>query len=152
MGKLVPLLRGVWLKANTGEWDFHYDPSDIGFRAMIRDQETFDSLIGIVRTRYLLEDTTPVALTYQFPNWMLVPCGERTPPENILSDADVLQFMSVRIGYPELTIFVTVGSEAVATYQFQCRATFMVGGSSNLGGDIHSELGDEIPGYHSMLS
>ncbi|VVB01513.1 unnamed protein product [Arabis nemorensis] len=67
MGKLVRLVRGIWVKAETGEWDFKYDPSDRGFGVMIWENETLESLMGVVRTRYLLLHTTPVVLTYQYP-------------------------------------------------------------------------------------
>ncbi|VVB02015.1 unnamed protein product [Arabis nemorensis] len=47
-------------------------------------------------------------------------------PTNIKIDCDVTLFMAVRFSYPELTMCVTVGAEAVATYEFQCRTSFTV--------------------------
>lgn len=76
---------------------------------MIREDEIFDSLISIVRISYLLEATTPIVLTYEFLEWMLVPDGNQTPPIDILSNANVELFMSVRVIYLELSIYVTLG-------------------------------------------
>ncbi|CAN6855805.1 unnamed protein product [Brassica oleracea] len=69
MGKLVRLWWGEWNKEEDGTWNFHPDPMDFGFKAMIRDNETFESLVSIVRMRYVVGERTPIVLFYQFPSW-----------------------------------------------------------------------------------
>lgn len=118
MGKLVQFQRGLWVKTTSGDWEFRSNPSDLGFGVMVSENETFESLITIVRTRYLLEATTPVVLTYQFSDSMLAPNGMFPGSVDIMSTSYVFFFMGVRICYPELAIYVTVGAEAVASYQF----------------------------------
>lgn len=145
MGKLVKLQRGLWVKTSSGDWEFRSDPSDLGFGAMLRENETFESLMTIARTQYLLEATTPVVLTYQFPHCMLAPNGMFPAPIDILSTSDVFLFMEVRLCYPKLTIYVTVGAETVASYQFQCRTTFMIGGTSYLPGGSSAIAEEQRP-------
>lgn len=135
------------MKSETREWGFRYDPSDLGFGATIRENKTFEGLQGIVRTRYLLLDTTLLCMTYQYPDWMLVLYGWRTPPINILTDSDVHYFMSVRMNNLDLPIYATYGAEAVANYQFHCGSTFSVGGTSYLLPDSGPGLREEIPEY-----
>lgn len=101
MEKLVRLLYGLWVKTEIGVWEFRSDQADLGFRAMIQKNETFDSLMAIMRTR-----------------WMLGSDENMTALVNILSTLDVFLYMGMRVGQTELTIYVTVGAEAVASYQF----------------------------------
>lgn len=44
------------------------DPFDFGFSVMIRDNETVESLLNIVKMQYDLEEQTPIFLFYQFPD------------------------------------------------------------------------------------
>ncbi|CAF2069278.1 hypothetical protein HID58_040893 [Brassica napus] len=60
---------GEWNKEEDGAWNFHPDPTDFGFEAMIRDNETFESLMSIVRMRYVVGERTPIVLSYQFSSW-----------------------------------------------------------------------------------
>ncbi|VVB04361.1 unnamed protein product [Arabis nemorensis] len=152
MGKLVRLLRGIWVKAETGEWDFKYDPSDRGFRVMVRKNETFTSLMGVVRTRYLLVETTPIVLTYQCADWMLVPDERKTPLVNILTDSDGLYYMAARNTYPQLPIYATVGPEAVASYQYQCRAPFIVNGRSYVVPGANQGVEETTPEYDALTT
>ncbi|VVA93801.1 unnamed protein product [Arabis nemorensis] len=116
MGRLVCLLRGIWIMTPYGRWEFRSDPSDLGYGANLHNDESFESLLGNVKRRYLLETASPVALTYRLPELLPDPYINSGPPSDILSDEDVFVFMSIRFCYPELTLCVTVGAKAVATY------------------------------------
>ncbi|KAF3487233.1 hypothetical protein F2Q69_00052685 [Brassica cretica] len=63
-GKLVRLWRGEWLNEGDDAWNFNADPTDFGFRAMIRHNETYESLLNVVRMRYVVGQGTPVLLSY----------------------------------------------------------------------------------------
>ena len=64
MGKLVRLWRGEWLNEGDGAWNFNADPTDFGFGAMIRHNETYESLLNVVRMRYVVGQGAPVLLSY----------------------------------------------------------------------------------------
>lgn len=71
MGKLVRLVRGTWRKNEVGEWSMELVPTEISYGVMLQENQTFTTLVGIVKTRYLLPAETEVLLTFQFPKWML---------------------------------------------------------------------------------
>lgn len=132
------LWRGDWKKQPNGDWIFFEDPSDFGFGALIGEGETFESLMTIVRMRYQLANTTPVVLSYQLPDHMLVQAGRRSPPITLSTTADVGVMLTVRDWYAEQTVNVTIGPQNVAMYHFHRRdnfvvrgRTFVVDGSSN---------------------
>lgn len=127
MSRLVPLLEGTWVKADYGRWEFRSDPTDLGYEARIRDEESYESLLGIVRSRYSLLVSTPLALTYRLPLLLPEIYEAEGQPTDIKTDEDIRLFMMLRLCYPELTMCVTVGPENVATYEFQCRNPFHVG-------------------------
>ncbi|KAJ4879950.1 Uncharacterized protein Rs2_37004 [Raphanus sativus] len=138
MSQLVRLWRGDWKKQPNGDWIFFEDPSDFGFGALIGEGETFESLMTIVRMRYQLANTTPVVLSYQLPDHMLVQAGRRSPPITLSTTADVGVMLTVRDWYAEQTVNVTIGPQNVAMYHFHRRdnfvvrgRTFVVDGSSN---------------------
>lgn len=76
MVKLVTLRRGEWFKAGNGDWDFKQDPEDISYSVLVQENESFDSLMDMVKTRYMLAPHNLVSLTFRFPEWMLVPDGK----------------------------------------------------------------------------
>ncbi|RID77822.1 hypothetical protein BRARA_A00702 [Brassica rapa] len=127
MSKLVRLWRGIWNKDNDGAWNFHPDPTDFGFGAMIRQDETYEYLLGIVRARYVLGEGTPIVLSYQFPSWILGPLGRRSVPISVTTTADIPVMMSVREWFTELILVVTIGPESVARFHYNRRDNFVVG-------------------------
>ncbi|CAN7110850.1 unnamed protein product [Brassica rapa subsp. narinosa] len=127
MGKLVRLWRGEWLKEDDGAWNFNADPTDFGFGAMIRNNESYESLLDVVRMRYVVGQGTPVVLSYQFPAWILGPLGRRSLPINVTTTADIPVMLSVREWFTELVLVVTIGAESVARFHFNRRDNFVVG-------------------------
>ncbi|CAN6872926.1 unnamed protein product [Brassica oleracea] len=82
-----------------------------------------------------------------FPSiWMLIPDGNKTPPITILQTPDVQVMMAVRAWFADLALFVTIGAEDVAHYQFFCRADFNIGSSS-----YKFENGNEDPSFEGFL-
>ncbi|CAN7029972.1 unnamed protein product [Brassica oleracea var. botrytis] len=88
--------RGEWLKEGDGAWNFNADPTDFGFGAMIRHNETYKSLLNVERMRYVVGQGTPVLLSYQFPAWILGPLGRRSLPISVTTTADIPVMLSVR--------------------------------------------------------
>ncbi|XP_056846155.1 uncharacterized protein LOC108831784 [Raphanus sativus] len=127
MGKLVRLWRGEWLKEENGAWNFHADPTDFGFGAMIRDDESYESLLNVARMRYVVGQGTLVVLSYQFPSWILGPLGRRSVPISITTTADIPVMLSVREWFTKLVLVVTIGAESVARYHYNRRDNFVVG-------------------------
>ncbi|KAL0815822.1 hypothetical protein Bca101_072266 [Brassica carinata] len=117
MSKLERLWRGIWNNDNDGAWNFHPDPTDFGFGAMIRHDETYEYLLGIVRTRYVLDERTPIFLSYQFPSWILGLLGRRSVPISVTTTADIPVMMSVREWF----------TESVARFHYNRRDNFVVG-------------------------
>ncbi|CAH8307035.1 unnamed protein product [Eruca vesicaria subsp. sativa] len=76
---------------------------------------------------------TPLALTYHWPEWMLVPNGPRPQPVNISETRDVEVMMSLSDFRDVLILFVTSSAEEVARYQFYCRTSFLFGNTRFLG-------------------
>ena len=77
--------------------------------------------------RYVLGDRTPVALSYQFPSWILGPLGRRSVPISVTTTSDIPVMMSVREWFTELILVVTIGAERVARFHFNRRDNFVVG-------------------------
>lgn len=80
MVMLLRLLQGVWTKTAIGDWRFESSSVYLGETLLVRENETYEDLTNMVRARLMLNQTTPLVLTYQLPQWMLVPEGNRTPP------------------------------------------------------------------------
>ncbi|VVB01283.1 unnamed protein product [Arabis nemorensis] len=121
----------------------------MGFEAILKENESHDSLMSIVRNRYSLGSKTSVVLTFNILAKMLAPTGLLPVPVDIATDSDVAMFMGVRLGYPDLAMFVTVGAEAVASYQFYCRSPFVIGGKSFLPEDASTAVEEKRPDFLS---
>lgn len=126
MSLLIRVLHGVWSKSPIGEWRFDGDSSYMGLGVFVRENESFESLTSLVRERYALGHKTPIALTYQLPEWMMEIDGHKTPPHNIISSADVDKMMSARVWNPELTLYVTSDPQRAAMYQSICTSDFPI--------------------------
>ncbi|KAF3484949.1 hypothetical protein F2Q69_00053781 [Brassica cretica] len=109
----------------------------------------------MIRRRLTLGVLTPVALTYQLPDWMLLPEGPRTPPITLSADKDVETMLSVREYMTEPVMYVTSGPELVAKYQFLCRTPFKIGENSFLGEGVteeqHHHAIKELVGWHPIV-
>lgn len=130
MGQLVKLVVGVWEQVGVGGWLFLEDPTERKYDVMVHENQTYASLLDLVRTRYSVGVHTAVALTYEFPEWMKVPGDGSTPPGDVREDGDVDLFMSIRLELPDLRLMVTIGNDVVARYLFQKRDNYTVIGSS----------------------
>ncbi|KAL0716627.1 hypothetical protein Bca4012_065949 [Brassica carinata] len=155
--QVLRIIHGTWNLNQNGEWSSERKPNDIGFPALVRSLENFESLEQIVRSLYNLRITTPTTMTYRLPEWMLVPDGNRTPPTTILRTPDVDVMMAVRVLFAELTLCVTLGPEDVARFQFMCRTNFNIGAFSYVfgkgNGDLSFEafLGETVVASQSLL-
>ncbi|KAH0926305.1 hypothetical protein HID58_018561, partial [Brassica napus] len=126
MGRLVRLVIGLWTKSVAGVWTFDETPNSQGEAVIIHKIETIDCLVEMIRITLNLGILTPVALTYQLPEWMLLPEGPTTAPITLITDKDV-ELMSSVIDYmADPLIYVTSGPELVAKYQFFCRTPFSI--------------------------
>ncbi|KAH0868661.1 hypothetical protein HID58_075683 [Brassica napus] len=132
MGRLVKLVLGLWTKNSTGDWSFEVTSCYHGETIIINNNETFDSLVELIRIRLNLGILTPVALTYQLTDWMLVPDGTKTLPITLSCDKDVEILTSVRDYMSEAVLYVTSGPELVAKYEFLLRSPFTIGDTTYL--------------------
>lgn len=130
MSICVKLWRGEWKKNIEEEWHFQPDEDDIGVRVMIKEEETYDSLEGMVRRHYSLRATTPLVLTFRLPSWMLSPLGYKTPPTTINHTEDLCVLLSVRTSLSDLALLVIIGPKRVAEYEFLCRSNFTIGSTT----------------------
>ena len=132
----MKLVIELWSKNSTGEWSFEETSCYTGEAIIINNNQSFDGLIELMRIRLNLGILTPVALTYQLPDWMLVPDGPRTPPITLSCDKDVEILASVRDYMSEAMLYVTSGPELVARYHFFRRSPFSIGDTTYLEEDV----------------
>ncbi|CAN7058024.1 unnamed protein product [Brassica rapa subsp. trilocularis] len=139
MGTLVRIVQGIWEKTLAEEWRFDENPAAEKDTLLINPHDSFEGLVEMIRIRLDLGVLTPVALTYQLPEWMLLPEGTTTPPVTLSTDRDVEVMLTVREYMTEPVMYVTSGPELVAKYQFLCRSPFKIGDRSFLGEGITEE-------------
>lgn len=144
MGRLVRLAQGVWEKSGNGEWTFLAVDSGPTFSVLFDENGTYEMLVQTVKKRFYVGAATMMALTYQYPAWMLHPVGNKTPPVDFNEDGDVELFMAVHVDYPEMEICVTIGSYHVERYLFQRRSGYDVGGNSGAVGPATMELDSQM--------
>ncbi|CAN6914348.1 unnamed protein product, partial [Brassica oleracea] len=130
MGQLVKLVVGVWEEVGHRGWLFLEDPTERKHEVMVHENQTYASVLDLVRTRYSVGLETAVTLTYEFPEWMKGPGDLSPPPVDVREDGDVELFMSIRIELPATRLMVTIGNDVVARYLFQRRDNYTVIGSS----------------------
>lgn len=143
MGRLFLLLQGLWTKADNGDWSFEEIPDYQRESLIINRTDSLEGLIERIRITLNLGILTPVVLTYQLPEWMLLPDGPRTPPTTLLSDKDVETMSSVSEYMTEAFLYVTSGPEHVAKYHFQRRYPFTVGDKNFLQEGVTEEQHQE---------
>uniref|UniRef100_M4D159 Uncharacterized protein n=1 Tax=Brassica campestris TaxID=3711 RepID=M4D159_BRACM len=132
MGRLVKLSLGLWTKNSNGYWSFEVTSYYHGEAIIITNNKSFDGLVELIRIRLNLGILTPVALTYQLPDWMIVHDGPKTPPITLSCDKDVEILTSVRDYMSEAVLYVTSGPELVARYEFLRRSPFTIGDTTYL--------------------
>lgn len=130
MGQLVKLVVGVWEQVGHRGWLFLEDPTERKYEIMVHENQTYASLMDLVRTRYSVGLETAVTLTYEFPEWMKGPGDISAPPVDVKEDGDIELFMSIRIDLPSTRLMVTIGNDVVARYLFLRRDDYTVIGSS----------------------
>lgn len=127
------LVEGLWVKSSNGDWLFEETNFLHQESVVVNKEDTLESLLELIRISLSLGILTPVALTYQLPDWMILPEGPQSPPITLLTDRDVETMLSVSDYMTESVLYVTSGPELVAKYQFYCRSSFEVDGKLYLG-------------------
>lgn len=79
MGTVVRIVQAVWEKTPTGEWGFDENPAMTEETVEIKPNDPYQGLVKMIRIRLDQGVLTPVALTYQLPDWMLSPKGAWSP-------------------------------------------------------------------------
>lgn len=128
----VRFWRGQWVKNGGEEWEFITHPEDIGYRVVLNETVSYETVDMILRQRYSLGQFTPLVLTYRLPSCMLVPHGNKTPPTTISCTAVLSWLLHGKPWLNELTLLVTMGARGVAEYEFLCRTNFSIGNTSYL--------------------
>lgn len=127
MGRVVKLALGLWSKSNTGDWSFEEDIREYAYFIVIKSSDSYDGVVEMIRIRLNLGILTPVALTYQLPQWMLQPEGSKTPLITLLTDKDVETMASVRDYMSEAVLYVTCGPEQVASISLHVASLLLSG-------------------------
>ncbi|CAH8354476.1 unnamed protein product [Eruca vesicaria subsp. sativa] len=121
MGHLVRLVVGDWQRLAQETWKFDIDNTQVKYDVVLRENETYNDLVEMVRGKYHVLPSEVVALTYDFPDWRKIPGDYTTPPVDILEDGDVELFMAVRMDFVNLAICVAYGNEDVDCYKIMRR-------------------------------
>ncbi|KAJ4910579.1 DBD_Tnp_Mut domain-containing protein [Raphanus sativus] len=117
MVHLVRTVVGNWQRLAHGTWRFDVNHSDKKYDLVLKENETYEALVSMVKDKYCVVHSEPVALTYDFPEWMKVTGDFTTPPVDIVEDQDVELFMAVRMDFAGLTLCVVYGSQEVGHYR-----------------------------------
>lgn len=106
------------------EWEFITHPEDIGYRVVVYETVSYDTIDQIIRQRYGLSQYTPLVISHRLPNWMLGPQGNRAPPMTISSTAVLSWLLHGRTWISELPMLITMGPKDIAEYEFHYRTNF----------------------------
>ncbi|KAF3610134.1 hypothetical protein DY000_02049512 [Brassica cretica] len=124
MGHLVRVIVGDWQRLTHGTRRFDINHTNVKYDLVLKENETYEELVTMVRGKYPIHHSEPVAMTYDFPEWMKVPGDYSTPPVDIVEDTDVELFMAVRTDFANLTLCVTYGNVDVGRYSAMQREEF----------------------------
>lgn len=73
MGHLFRVVVGDWESGGQGAWRFNVDQTKVKHDIIVKENETYHSLVGMVHAKYnldqLLLPSEPVILTYSFQDW-----------------------------------------------------------------------------------
>ncbi|KAF3551705.1 hypothetical protein DY000_02004764 [Brassica cretica] len=111
MGQFVKLVVGVWEQVGQRGWLFLEDPTERKYEIVVHENQTYASLMDLVRTRYSVGLETAVTLTYEFPDWMKADGDISTPPVDVKEDGDFELFMSIRIDLPSTRLMGVLGTD-----------------------------------------
>lgn len=100
------------------------DHAQVKYDLVLKENETYEELVSMVRGKYPVLPSDPVSLTYYFLEWMKVPGDYTTPPLDILEDKDVELFMAVSMDFANLTLCVSYGNAEVGRYRTMRREEF----------------------------
>ncbi|XP_018450294.2 uncharacterized protein LOC108821798 [Raphanus sativus] len=139
MSRLVHVMKGQWRKMLAGVWRFEHDPAFPAHAILVGKTDHVEAVKGMVRGVFKLRAETPLLLTFHLPPWMLEPEGATSPPQNIVTNADVKMMICVHEWNTEPRLCVIFGAEDVATYQFRCRSPFAIGRRHFLGDGVTEE-------------
>lgn len=117
MGHLVRVVVGEWHRLAHGTWRLDINHSEVKYDLVVRENDTYEALVTMVRSKYPVHPSEPVFLTYDFPEWMKVPGDFTIPSVDIVEDKDVELFMAVRMDFTSLTLCVTYGNLEVGRYR-----------------------------------
>ncbi|KAJ4887021.1 DBD_Tnp_Mut domain-containing protein [Raphanus sativus] len=117
MGHLVRVMVGNWHRLAQGTWKFGIQQSKVKYDLVLKENESYESLVSMVREKYQVFPGEPVVLTFDFPDWMKVPGDFTKPPLEILEDQDVALFMAVRMEFASLVLCVVYGSMEVGEFR-----------------------------------
>ncbi|KAF3590215.1 hypothetical protein DY000_02023430 [Brassica cretica] len=124
MGHLVRLIVGYWSRLGQRTWKFNIDHTEVKCHVVVKENETYDALVEMVRGKFRVFPSEPVLLTYDFPDLMKIPRAYTTPPVELIEDGDVELFMAVRMDFVNLALCVTYGSQGVGHYRTIRREKF----------------------------
>lgn len=145
MGLSVRLVRGVWVKGESGLWKHEPDLTGQNIVVRISEHTAFRTLTMLVKEKLGVRSIDDVELTYQWPHWMLGPDWGTAEPINIVDDEDTSLFLAIRADLEEVYLRVRVvpfGSENnVNSYS----SRFDVGTLSSVADN------PVRPAYHYML-
>lgn len=123
MGHLVRIFVGDWERGGPGASKFHVDHRRVEYDVVIKENESYASVLRMVRTKYrlekLLHPTKSVLLTYDFPDGSKTPAGYTSLPVEIKEYDDVELFMAVRIDHVGLEMYIIFGDRDVDLYRRQ---------------------------------
>ncbi|CAF2157206.1 unnamed protein product [Brassica napus] len=155
MGRLFRLVMGLWSKSSNGDWSFQETGSGHDESLIINRNDSFEGVLERIRIMVDLGILTPVALTYQLPDWMLEPEGAKSPPITLLCDKDVEIMSTVSDYMYDPVLYVTSGPEQVAKYQFYCRSPFKIDETTYLKDGVteeeHREAIRDLVGGHPIV-
>ncbi|KAF3571764.1 hypothetical protein F2Q69_00061709 [Brassica cretica] len=134
MGHLVRLIVGDWSMLAQGTWKFNIDHTGVKYDVVLKENETYEALVEMVRKKYQVFPSELLLLTYDYPDMMKIPGNYTTPPVEIIEDGDVEFFMAVRMDFVNLTMCVTYGNEDVGHHRTIRREEF---GLTEDGTDMH---------------
>ena len=118
------VVAGVWQIFSHGTWRFDINHTNVKYDLVLKENETYEELVTMVRGKYPIHHSEPVALTYDFPEWMKVPGDYTTPLVDRVEDKDVELFMAVKMDFANLTLCVTYGNVDVGRYSAMRRKDF----------------------------
>lgn len=113
MGQLVKIEVGDWERGGPGLWKFHVDHTRVKYDVIMKENDSYSTVIGIVRAKYKLDQillpTKPMLLTYDFSEYTTTSGEYTSPPVEIKAYDNVEMFMAVRVEHGGLELYIIFG-------------------------------------------